>query len=107
MKKLFTILVCVMSLSAHAQIKTGNRLLQDLNGEHAERMNAFGYIAGVTDMAQGFVSCSPAGSTLGQVVDMTKLYLENNPAIRHLAADVIVTRVLSSTWPCPKKGQSL
>lgn len=94
-------------MSAQAQIKTGNRLLQDLNGEHSERMNAFGYIAGVTDMAQGFVFCGPAGVTLGQVIDMTKLYLENNPSVRQLAADVIVTRVLSATWPCAKKSQNL
>jgi hypothetical protein len=34
--------------------------------------------------------------------DMVHNYLNNVPADRHLAADVIVIKVLAASFPCPK-----
>jgi hypothetical protein len=32
--------------------------------------------------------------------DMVRNYLTNNPAVRHLPADLLVLHVLKGTWPC-------
>lgn len=104
MKKAFLGLTMLASLSAQAAFKTGNQLHAELNGQAIDRMLTIGYITGVADVLEGVSICLPSRITAGQVVDVSKNYLEANPAIRHLAADVIVSYVLSTTWPCAKKG---
>lgn len=96
-KFLTALLLCS---SAQAAYFDGNILLARMNGTTQERMQALGYIQGVHDTLQDFVVCSPANVTAGQVMDMTKNFLDNTPAIRHLNADAIVMRVLATTWPC-------
>lgn len=91
--------------SAHADFKDGNKLLAELNDPGAVFSSVgIGYITGVTDAYGGVTHCAPQGVTAGQIRDMVKNYLENNPAIRHLPASMIVSHVLKSTWPCAKKG---
>lgn len=93
-------------LSANAAYMDGNILLSKINGEHGERMQAIGYIQGVHDAAHGIAVCSPENVTGGQVMQMTKNFLENVPAVRHFEADKIIITILSKTWPCVQKNNS-
>jgi hypothetical protein len=97
----FSLLIC---LSASAQFKSGNKLLEQIRGSHGEQMLALGYITGVSDTLSGATVCLPSELTAGQAMDITKKYLEDYPAVRHMAADAIINRALSVIWPCAKKG---
>jgi hypothetical protein len=105
MKKLLilTAFTCGM---AHAEFYTGNDLLERLNGTDVQRNIALGYVGGVADALNNRIICMPS-ATLGQTRDIVKQYLENNPSIRHYSADSLIQSVLSSTWPCAKKGSTL
>ena len=95
------ILALFFCASAHAEFYSGNDLLSRLNGDtYAERGAAIGYIMGVSDALLGSVHCAPVDATSGQIRDMVRNYLTNVPAERHRAADILVARVLKSTWPC-------
>ena len=96
----------ILSCSAQAQFKTGNQLYDQMQGNQMEQMNAIGYVQGVSDALQGAMACIPSAVTAGQVYDMTRLYVQNNPTDRNLSADFLIMQVLRAAWPC-KKGQSL
>lgn len=104
MRKIIFIGLMMAASCAQAQFKTGNKLLQQLNGEFGDQMNAIGYVVGVADTLQNAVVCAPQTINAGQLVDMTKLYLEKMPAQRHLAADMLIHDMLKSMWPCAKRG---
>ena len=105
MKKLFLLLAFV-SASASAEFYTGNDLWERLNGTEVQRHFALGYVAGVADSLNNRIICMPS-ATLGQTRDIVKQYLENNPSIRHYSADSLIQSVLSSMWPCQKRGSTL
>lgn len=105
MKRLIAIAVLACT-SAHAEFKDGNKLLADMNGSSMNQMNALGYVTGVADTVMSITSCPPTTVTAGQIYDMAKQYLENNPAVRHQTADVIIGRMLRIVWPC-SRGQNL
>jgi hypothetical protein len=108
MKNKFILVGLLLSCSAHAQFKTGNKLYEQItSSSQMEQMNAIGYVTGVADTLQWAVVCAPSSINAGQLVDMTKLYLERSPARRHLAADGLILELLRATWPCKEKGQSL
>lgn len=44
--------------------------------------------------------CLPEGATIGQYVDVVRLYLENNPADRHGSARVLGHLALQEAFPC-------
>jgi len=92
--------------SAQAQFKTGNQLYSQMQGNQMEQMNAIGYVQGVSDAFQGAVACIPTTVTAGQVYDMTKLHVQNNPTDRNLSADFLIMQVLRAAWPC-KKGSGI
>ena len=100
--------VAFVSASASAQMISGNKLHEDMQKDTGSPW-AFtrGYVAGVHDAHSNLSICAPASATLGQMGDMVKTYLENNAAVRHLAADAIVLHVLSRAWPCAKKGSGV
>ena len=105
MKKLIlTTCLTLLSLAASAQHFTdGNMLHRRMNsGNHGDTMYALGYVVGVVDTVNRFMFCVPNNSTVGQLYDMVHNYLNNVPADRHLAADVLVTKVLAASFPCPK-----
>lgn len=104
MKKLWVLIACCVALPAVAQFKSGNMLLRQIDGDFGEQMNAIGYVSGVADALQGAVVCAPHTVTAGQLVDMTRLYLERTPARRHLAADLLISEVLRAAWPCGRRG---
>lgn len=104
MKKI--LLLLALCGSAHAEFKTGNELLNQINGNTNDWMNAIGYVTGVADDSRGIFHCIPANVTAGQVLDMTKLHMEKHPSGRHYPASTIIRYVLKEAWPC-QKGQSL
>ena len=105
MRRLFICLAFVGS--AQAQILDGNRLHGYLQSENAvERLYGIGYITGVADAVRGVVFCPPANITVGQMSDITKNFLANTPAIRHMPGDAIVGHVFKTLWPCQEQKGS-
>ena len=115
MKKLSCIIALVAALlsgPALAQMLNGNKLLDifkkaEINENYVDWGTSRGYVAGVYDSNSGVTFCTPNSMTLGQIADLTKQYLENNPAVRHLPAESIIVYFMSKTWPCAKKGTAL
>ena len=109
MKRLLLTISACVCLSAHAgTFWYGNKLHNKLQGNTLEQMQALGYIMGVSDALDTATVCAPTNVTSGQLNDIIKNYLENTPAVRHLAADSLISAVLGRVWPCDKKkGQSL
>lgn len=106
-KKLFTVSMLCVCMSAQAEFKDGNTLLNDMTGSHGNQMNALGYVTGVADALMRITYCPPYSINAGQVYDMVKQYLEQFPANRHNTADRIIGHVLKSAWPCAQRGQNL
>ena len=106
------LVVALVSGSASAEMFNGNKLLDilkkaEVSGNNVDWGMGHGYVAGVYDSNAGVTFCSPGSMTLGQLTDMTKNYLENNPAVRHLPAESIIVYFMSKTWPCAKKGNGV
>ena len=107
MKKFIVALLMIPAM-AHAAFRTGNDLLSEMNStEFFSRGLALGYIMASADMARSVWFCPPnngGGITAGQIHDMVRNYLTNNPAIRNRPADSIMIEVLSAWYPC-KNGR--
>lgn len=106
MKKILTALLMVPCL-AHAEFWTGNDLLKYMTGTPMDQVQAYGYVIGVFDTAAGVDHCGQTAGrlTVGQVNDVAKQYVEQNPALRHYAADLVVRMAFARTWPCPKNNK--
>lgn len=61
---------------------------------------AAGYVIGVSDAFTRTIICPPNNVTRGQIIDITFLYLQNNPNIRQLPASVLVMNALKEAFPC-------
>lgn len=104
MKKLIAALLMVPTM-ASAQFYTGNMLLQKMNStETWERTLAMGYVMGVSDSQQNIGHCSGVSVTSGQTRDVVKQYLEQNPAVRDLSADLLTVIALGIAFPCAKNN---
>lgn len=102
MRKLITILA-LLSCNAHAEFLDGNKLYERLTSSKlTDYASALGYIMGVADTMHDITHCAPANATSGQMGDMVKLFLEQQPSARTKSGDVIVNHVLKSTWPCKR-----
>lgn len=93
---------------------TGNEMLDDLRSRvPARELNAHRYIQGVVDMEviergaekrrpySHKYACVPADVTAGQVLDLVRIELEQNPASRHHGAVFFVLGGLLKAYPCP------
>lgn len=90
---------------AQADFFDGNKLhkeLQDSNGYGF--FTGIGYVQGVIDAHSGIFFCPPSTVTAGQVRDMVKKQLEDNPQIRHFAAERIIRDQLEKIWPCKRSS---
>jgi hypothetical protein len=89
--------------------ETGNHLLRDLRdatGTGFGPTYALGYIVGAADAYGGSALCIPGTVTKGQLNDVVRQFLEQEPGIRDLPADILVLMALSNHWACPKgKGK--
>lgn len=103
MKKLIAIALMIPAM-AYAEFRTGNQLLAEIQSDSVvERMASLGYVMGVTDAFRLINHCPPNNVTAGQLQDMVKNYLINNPQLRHHTGDAIVMMVLRQAWPCENK----
>jgi len=68
----------------------------------------YGYVLGVHDAYSGSSVCPPDSAKAGQIVTVVKRFLDANPGVWHLSADVLVARALHQQWPCelPVEGES-
>ncbi|CAB5144447.1 hypothetical protein UFOVP147_12 [uncultured Caudovirales phage] len=103
MKKLSFIAAVVVSTSAHAYFVTGNDLLARLNA--ADPSVGRAYVAGVFDAFSQVAQCAPQTVNLIQVSDMAKQYLTVDAANRNQPADILLLKLMSAAWPCPKKSE--
>lgn len=46
--------------------------------------------------------CIPGSATVGQMVDVVKMYLIEKPSIRHMHAQIHIGNAVTQAWPCPK-----
>jgi hypothetical protein len=102
-------LLFLFFIIVYAQFKTGNNIYSMLTNSNsnmfiqaAEENYAMGYIIGVYDSFDGIFFSAPTGVTQGQVFDVVKKYLEENPASRHEIASKLIIRALAEAFPIKK-----
>lgn len=102
MKKLLVAtLLSVAATSVYpSEFESGNTLYSKLIGDQTDRLVGMSYIVGIHDALASLTICSPEGVTKGQLADMMRNWLANNPSLRHQPASVLVNRALSGIWPC-------
>ena len=104
MKIVPILLAALLATSAHADFKNGNELLEGLNHDnYYNRGYALGYISAVVDSYSGIFICPPGTITGGQVQDIVKNYLVQNPATRHQGASLLAYNAMVEFFPCKKK----
>lgn len=104
MKKLILIGAMVCSV-ARAEFLTGNDLMRYAESDdRTDRGIALGYVLGAADASMGKSHCTPENVSAGQVFQIVKSKLSDNPKYRHYSADIFVAAALASTWPC-KEGR--
>lgn len=106
MKLIICFLISIFSSAIYAQVQfdSGNKLKENCESAQGTYRNALcmGYIIGVAD-ANATSICSPLGVTKGQYESIVKKYLNDNPALLHKDADILVMGALSLAFPCPRK----
>lgn len=104
---LYLVLFSAVSFNVEAAYQSGNKLKADLkndSGTHNE-MFAMGYIVGATEVLEDYKDvCIADGVTQGQLKDVVKKYLDENPESLHEAAYVLVYSALRKVWPCKAKS---
>lgn len=91
MKKILVMLLMIPAI-ARAEFWSGNDLYNRImSSEMTDRIQALGYVIGVYDMGIRAAFCPPSesGITAGQIRDMTRQYLENNPSQRQDRKSVV------------------
>jgi hypothetical protein len=102
----------------HAQtyFKKGNGLVEELrqferaerNDQNAQEFGAgsyVGYVLGVADAHTGIFWCPGRGGgtmNVRQVVEIVSKYINSNPELWHLQADILVLNALRQAFPCKK-----
>ena len=107
-------LLSFLSFSCGAEFKDGNTLYAQLVDFARDQSNnvvgashGFGYVIGVVDALNGVRHPStklcfsiPDGVRARQLTDTVRMYLENNPQMRHYSANSLVATALSIAFPC-------
>jgi len=99
MKKFIASLLFVPCM-ASAEFMSGNSLHSKMTGDFGDKMQALGFIQGVFDVYVSVTFCSPDNVTAGQVSDIVKRHLDNNPSTRHKTAESLINQALKQVWPC-------
>ncbi len=103
-KFLIALFFSLVSISTAAGFLDGNKLLSDMNSEtYSGKAIALGYVIGVHDSFDTLLFCTPENASQGQMRDVVKKYIENNPSSRHKSADILIVNALKQDFPCPKK----
>lgn len=108
--KAFALFTLALATASSAAI-TGNELLERLESSApTRRAHAEGFVVGVVygldNAVQGppatFCFDLPDRVTSGQMLDVAKAYLRDNPAHRHMPAEIIVLVAMVAAFPCAK-----
>lgn len=103
MKIVSILLAALLATSAHADFKSGNELLDNINHDnYYNKGHALGYISGVIDGYSGIFICPPGAITGGQAQDIVKNYLVQNPSLRHQGASGLIYNAMVEFFPCKK-----
>lgn len=101
--------LAAMSVSAQGvTYYTGNQLMEWNSSNTAfDRGRFMGYVVGIVDAkSRGWEStrlcCVPPGVAVGQLEEVVRKYLKQNPQEWHLEADLQVTLAMTEAFPCPK-----
>ena len=106
MRFIAALIISVFSVASYAQgqFESGNKLKKECDAADSifSRGYCAGYVIGVAD-SRAMAICAPSGVTIGQSVSIVRKYLNDNPALLHIDADVLVLNSLQQAFPCPKK----
>jgi hypothetical protein len=100
--KSFILILAFFSASAFSQQQDGNEMLERMKKAEVSDNFYMGYITGIAIM--NTTACYYSNITTGQIYDVVKIYLEQNPAIRHLSRGVIVVQALNNAFPCKQEA---
>lgn len=105
MRIFFTaIALAIFTTPASAYFVTGNQLLKNCEGKD---MFCMGYVLGVNDTHKALspkapMYCLPEEVTGGQLYDVARKFIQNNPEQRHMPASFLVLRAFELAFPCSK-----
>jgi len=109
MKKVACMFLLLLSSHSYAAFQSGNSLYKAMQTAGAfSNGHAHGYIIGVADSFNGIKQeggdffCIPKGATEGQLVDVVRAWIVNNPQQRHFSALSLISRALDDVFPCKK-----
>ena len=101
MTKMNLVLAVVLAGSLAGPVRamqtTGNDLMQHCMA--APDSFCAGYIGGVIDTTHALF-CFPPDVTKRQIINITIIYLRDNPKKLHLFAPSLVTRAMRAAFPC-------
>lgn len=112
---LCSLALCIGGTAAHAALFDGNQLEEgiaatdrvmagtadDIDFLNGAQMS--GYVAGVSDAEEGVLVCYPTPVTHRQVMALVKRRLREHHEEWNGPANVIVTKALSTAFPCKKR----
>lgn len=106
MKKILLLLLTFFySAVAQAEFYRGNDLKRLCAGtSHVQDGICMGYVAGIYDtlIASRYI-CSFDGVTVGQLQEIVKKYINENPEKLHFPAQFLVGSALRNVFSCSKK----
>jgi hypothetical protein len=114
MRMIIAALVFAFGISGEAKagyFYDGNSLYEKCSGSSNYDQGACtAYIAGAQDLLNfwndggkiKFV-CMPGEARAGQISDVVKKWLNDNPSQRHFPAAMLISKALIEVFPCPKE----
>jgi hypothetical protein len=112
-----TIALALLPLASSAEFYSGNDLARLLATDAAltargnrgttteghESGIAMGFVVGVHDVYRDVTVCSPPGVTVGQVLEIVRMYFRAIPHRLHETAEKLVSEALAKAFPCEQR----
>ena len=96
-------LLLATPLAAQAAFLDGNRLLELMNGDAADRNIVQGYVAGVADqMQEAGLLCLPPKFKTGELRDLLRQFIDERPGSRDLSAPALAFGAWMPKYLCRK-----
>ena len=111
---LFLLVLHSIAVSANTAYMGGNKFYEFLKESRIPSSTNFvnngivlGYLQGIVDATNGIrntstgtMFCVPKGVTGNQLVDISYIFFEQNPQLRHYSADSLIAAALQKSFPC-------